>query len=594
MAIRSFSHDNLDLHNYAMRLGVDRALCLKLGYVVVTYAVSSEQIGLVCQCLVKAYQCSIEHRINSFREIGASEIVPLLVQVWKQEQQLQATDHPTKGGPLRRCREHILLSTLKVLRIYAKLDESAKTFLIQYNQGSLMVHFIQMIISYCDKQQLSPMSRQSPDLIVELLGIVKDLTFRSNTADKEFLLWVHDGLFKHALNKCFTMLISNSKMAELLTAITWNLVLSPSISVALLQQQDELEPLVLPRTLCRILTTTTSHIGPGTTPKEADPGTPFGHDVRNFSIKTRRNAISALGNLLLEAGNQRILFRRSVLKQLNLIPTLMSLVQHDLDSITRRRSMRTIRLLSSATQGPPGEDSSRLCPISCLGMLLENDIVPFLAHVISRNVDEDDENDRDTQIQACESVIALAKGGLYEDEAWPNLEKALIQRVETTTDPRLTLVACRCLSLCVAGTKSWMKMSSSFSDMFWKRLECTVTTYKDSHVGVSHFLLQLAQQEANGKPSPSLLDSASSLSCGTVVNTLTHLLSEPGSQFEDSRDNALKLVLVLVRKEVNKRPLAENENLLTALVNLCLLQPPGPSGKRELAKRLILMLVPEL
>ena len=76
------------------------------------------------------------------------------------------------------------------------------------------------------------------------------------------------------------------------------------------------------------------------------------------------------------------------------------------------------------------------------------------------------------------------------------------------------------------------------------------------------------------------------------MKTLATLLSATGSELESSRNNALDVLLLLVKDEVNKRPLAESEDLLSGLVNLCLLQPEASTKK--LAKQLILDLVPEL
>ena len=590
-ALKAFSHKDVELHNYEMNLGVDKALCLKLGYVVVTYKNSSEQIDLVCQCLTKVYQCSLEHRINSFREIGASEIVPLLVQIWKHHMQVTYDDN-------LREKECILLSTMQVFRIYAKLDEAAKSFLIHYDDGALVANFMKMVASHCEKQRQSPMGNQSPILVVEILGIIKDLTFRSHPSDKEFLLRAYGGISKNALSLCCGVLMTNPKVAELVTAILWNLALTPSLSIELLQSEPD--HLVFPRAICRALTSRNPESG---------------RTIReyHYSTKTRRNAVSALGNILLSTDSKTMLMRRPNEQQLRLIRTVMDLVEHDTDSITRRRAMRTIRCLSSVTQDMniSAEHAVR-CQCSCVEILMEHDVVSFLVRTISRNVDEDDDNDRDTQIQACESVVALSMASLVKEDDWMKLEQTLILRVESTTDPRLTLAACRCLSVSRSGNisnpekriQNSFQRGSKFSDMFWRRLEYAVLHSKESHLGISQFLLLLAQHEANldASASPNSLNATaaataatpSSLAHTTVINTITHLLSESGCQFEESRNKAVEVVTILVEKECNKRPLAENERLLTALVNVCLLHPSGPTSKRDAAKQLILELVPEL
>ena len=47
MALHAFSHSNVELHDYEMSLGADKALCLKVGYAVVTNS-KPEQIVLLC------------------------------------------------------------------------------------------------------------------------------------------------------------------------------------------------------------------------------------------------------------------------------------------------------------------------------------------------------------------------------------------------------------------------------------------------------------------------------------------------------------------------------------------------------------------
>ena len=607
-ALQAFSHKDTELHNYEMDLGVDKALCLKLGYVVVTYTKSgSEQINLVCQCLCKVYMCDVGRRIKSFHDIGATEIIPLLLQVWNQQQQqqlLQATTtaqyYESDDAQNHREREGILSSALQVFRVYAKLDETIKSFLIHYDDGAMIAKFMQLIESYCSQQLASPMGSQSPILVLELLGLIKDLTFRSHISDKEFLLRVSGGITKRALKLCCTtgLLMSNSRVAELVSAILWNVVLTPSMCIELLQcDSRDRDILVFPRAMCRIL---------------ASASTDSGGEY-HYSTKARRNAVSVIGNLLLSTEVKSTLMGRHYQQQLRLVETLMNLVEHDKDSIIRRRAMRTIRCLSSVTQDVniSAEHAVR-CQCTCVDVLMEHNMIPFLAHTISRNVNEDDDNDRDTQIQACESVIALALAGLVKKEAdWVKLDESLIQRVETTTDPKLILAACRCISISIERKKTKRPTATTdnnsnlvvaplshnasikFSDIFWKRLEYAVSVSKETHLVVSQLLLLLAKYDEATNDSAETT-TPSPLSCTLVVNAMTWLLSESGCQFDESRNNAVEAVTTLVQNESNKKPLAENERLLSALVNVCLLNPSGRSDKKDSAKQLILELVPEL
>lgn len=567
MALHAFSHSNVKLHDYEISLGADKALCLKLGYAVVTNS-KPAQIVLLCQCLVKVYQCSSECRQESFRQIGATELVPLLAQIWKQ-QVIRVDDN--YGGF-----EAMLLSTVSVLRVFAKLDAHAKSFLIRYEKGALVASFLQMISSFYERGGQSQFScESSPALYLELFSMMKDLTFRCHALDKKYLWELHGGILKRVLFCWSGFLVSSTKLAEMVTAILWNLVLDPEICIDLLQYNGETS-LDIFQTLTRMLSTTSE------TTKSEQPTT-----------KAKRNAISALGNLLATPQNQTVLFQKDT--QFQIVPILIQLVEQDPDSIIRRRAMRTLRCLASVTTvaSKDGKEQSTCC----LDVLLESDIVRFLVNTIARDGgSQDDENDKDTQIQACLTVGSLLEAFWATD--WPLLETALIQRIETTTDAKLTLAACKCLLLCV--TKSpWRRGPSCFSDMFWKRIDTVVTGCNETHGCIAKLLLEVAREAQKGSSSPTAAAAAaaaapnrtSTLACVTVVNTLTSLLSEFGPDFEDSRDDALEVVLILKENENNKRPLAEHEGLLTALVNLCILES-GP--KKDLAKQAILDLVPEL
>ena len=609
-----------------MSLGADKALCLKLGYVVATDG-NADQIVLICQCLAKVYQCSPDFRMKSFRHLGTTDLVPLLMELWN-----QYVNH-VEPYQSQAEEEEVLRSVVQLLRVFAKLEEHVKSAMIRFEQGSLLASFMDYIITHLEQKQNRRRRRQqqqqqrqqqqssassSPSsslhredngisqLIMGLFGILKDLTFRSNASDKEFLICMHGGITKRVIFLCCSMIESSSdQFAEVFTAILWNLLLEPAICVDLLEYHGQ-STLVIPEALCHMLSCRSS-----TTIHEAKRRS-------SSMIKARRNAISALGNLISNPKSQFILFQPQLQAGLRLIPVLMQLVEGDPDSILRRRAMRTLRCLASssspsnASAGAKQQSSS-----SCRSILLNQGIVSFLIDVIARSVsidgegnqNDDDDNDRDTQIQACQSIGSLVDG--FDKDDWPRLEIALLQRIEATTDPKLTLAACTCLSMCI-GTSPWKRGPQSFPDLFWKRIEMAVAStsspstsssssssllsqQEESHACIARLLLEIARQEqtstARGPTTTNHPLRPSVLVCVSVINALTNLLSELGPTFESSRNDALEVVVLLVQSEVNKRPLAEHEGLLTALVNVCLLQ----SGrKKDLAKRVILDLVPEL
>lgn len=524
-----------------MSLGADKVLCLKLGYGVVTASSFSEEISLICQCLIQLYHCSSEYRQLSFKNIGATELIPLLIQVW-----IKVGVDPEN--------EDVLLPVVQLLRIHAKM-EKAKSLMINHNQSTWLGRTLLFVSAALEEP-----SRTSPDFLFEVLGLIKDLTFRSQATDKEILFRLETGILQRILFLCCENVDSNLKLTEWFTAVIWNLVIDKSSCNQLLYL-DGKKGLIILRTLLRVLSSNS----------EGDKRQP------TIVTKIRRNATSALGNIMADPRNQSFLFHyNNTETPPAILSTLIRLVEQDQDSIVRRRAMRTVRCIASSTDSKVKE------------LIEKEDVISFLVETIGRNVSQDDDNDRDMQIQACQTVNVLVED--FEHGDWPRLETALLQRIETTPDPKLIAAACRCLLECVMRSP-WKRGPSCFTEMFWKRLETSVSVSQETHNCVAKLLLEMANLESQVE-SQSVTERPSTLTCRAVVNTLTSLVSQSGSNLEISRNNALEVVLILVQNESNKRPLAENENLLSGLVNLCLLQPNLKN--KDLAKKVILDLVPEL
>ena len=544
LALGTFSsHNDASTHDYEMSLGADKTLCLKLGYVAMKTSDFSEEILLITRCLKTIYGCSSEYRKRSFRSIGATELFPLLVQVWK-------NCHPDDIINMDEKKVALLREILQIFRIYAKLD-IAKPFMINFDHGGWLGRIMDLA-KLCLEDSSSTVG--SSYIINDIVGLIKDLIFRSERADKEFLISLEGGVVMEIINSfCGRQKVFNSKLSELFTAVIWNLVLEKSICRKMLYPNGE-ENLVLVeylfKTLCDV------------------------SDVRESTMTTKikRNSISAIGNILSDPKNYSLLLENDKIKTL---PILIRVVQEDPDSIVRRRAMRTIRCLASS-HDPQAQQ-----------IMKQQSLGTFLAETIAQNINHDDENDRDTQIQAFQTVNVLTDA--FQDRDWPRLETAILQRIETTTDIKLIIGACRCLQECLRKSP-WRRGPSCFSEMFWRRLETTVLSSGDAHASISTLLLEMSKLEK--EENNSMMTQPSCLTSSSTVKTLATLLSATGSELESSRNNALDVLLLLVKDESNKRPLAESEDLLSGLVNLCLLQPEASTKK--LAKQLILDLVPEL
>ena len=544
LAYSTFSHKNTKLHDYEIQSGADKALCLKLGYAIMTASSPSEELRLIGECLRLIYQCSIDQRQRSFRTIGGSELAPLLVKVLI-DGLSEGENFPTDT----------LTVIVEVLRVYAKLD-SGKSLLVRLKTG----HWLGQVLQYCVDGTLGANARTVSPLCMELLGLIKDLTFRSSALDKERILSLGDGAFGGLIASiCRAGERADRRLVDWFTAVMWNLVLEKSICDRILDL-DVTRGFPVIGYMLRILNSDHFNILP----------------EKSNDTKIRRNAVSCIGNILSHTDNQMVLIGGQEAKELAVLRTLVNVVDNDNDAIVRRRAMRTIRCIACSQ-----DDQIRT-------NLNQHDLQTLCFGVMSRRIAEDDENDRDMQIQACLTMCASID--LFSCSDWPRLETVLLQRIETSNDEKLIQAACSCLVECIKHSP-WQRGPSCFSDLFWARLEVASAACGETHAPISLLLVELARQE---KESPETLKNhdASNLTNSAVIKILIHLFSFSSKEHYSSRQNALETLDLLAMKQANRRSLTENESLLSALVNLCLLEPDANS--KDAAKRIIIDLVPEL
>jgi hypothetical protein len=495
--------------------------------------------------------------LESFRNIGATELLPMLIQISVRVTRNKAKPYITSQRQERDGMIHII----QIFRLFAKLVP-AKSILINGMKIELLGLWIRQILVW-KQDPRAPSVFLFEEELIEILGLVKDLTFRSQVHDKETLLQLDRGIMQHLLISCLDMTDSmKSKIQEWITAVLWNFVIDPTTRQQLLfpcRDQTFLKPII--KGLLQIL---------------------MHHSVSEtssvLSTNIKRNAVSAIGNIVSDPRCCKM-YTNDNSDELSLYPTLMKLVTNDNDSIVRRRAMRTIRCLVWIWCG------DTTCSV-------QHPTVPadFLIEIIARDIAVDDDNDLDMQIQAYQTIIAL--GDSISDDDWSRLEYALVRRVEMTTYPKLIATASRCLLECIKRS-AWKWNSYSFSELFWQRLQMTASTSVSTHGDISYFFIELAKAEERARNRGDISASIPSvLTCTPVINSLTSLLSDTELCQDQSRENALNVVLTLLASEGNKKPLAENEGLLSGLVNLCLIQPNGKH--KESIKGVILDLVPEI
>ncbi len=559
-ALHLFSHNNVELHDAEINLGIDKALCLKLGYVVVTTQSPyvSKEAALICRCFTEVYKCSSTNQLRSFRHIGATELLPLLIQLSKYHMQ-----NEKHGEILSREFGSGLASVFRVLRVFAKLPP-AKSFLINYSQGAFLGGLLRDILAWIKNPK--SLNLTPTETLWEILGLIKDLTFRSRTDDKNKLLHLDGEIFFNVLSHCFDKLsIFHPRFQEWCTAITWNLVLDPPICNNLLTKNipDRQQfGNTITESLLAVLTQHSAH-----------------GKNSSLSLKIKRNATSALGNIFSDSRNHAILFQHhSETKLSTLIPQLACSAQQDLDPVIRRRAMRTIRCISSSTI------------IEAQNLIKKESLSPFLIDIVSRKRTHEDENDRDMLIQACQTVVTL-KDSMKADD-FTQLKGALVELIQNATSTAVIPSAALCLSVCLKESPRPPDFSE-FPMKFWNNLERLVSISSSIHAAISELLSMVATMEEK----PGIIglqeqEHPSILTKTPVINALTTILVESKSGEEKASNQALHIIRTLAANEINKRPLADNDRLLSGLVNLCLLQPE--SKMKDLAKRIILELVPEI
>jgi hypothetical protein len=143
------SHRDPKLHNYEMECGLDTALLLKLGYIQQQQQHDETELDFILTTLHCVYSgCTRDRLMNTFREIGVTEWVPLLLAL--------LTDPSTS--------ESLALKVILLLRIFCKLD-TCKASLIN---GAVLVETLVRLLP-----------NSGTLLQKEILGCIKDLSFQS-------------------------------------------------------------------------------------------------------------------------------------------------------------------------------------------------------------------------------------------------------------------------------------------------------------------------------------------------------------------------------------------------------------------------------
>lgn len=449
-----------------------------------------------------------------------------------------------------------LQTIVELFRVYAKLD-IANQFLVYFDGGNWSTSIILCFRSFFDHDFRS----DDGVFLCELLGLIKDLTFRSTVAERlELLCLQKESLLQILFDCCERCDSMTPKMKETITAVMWNFALDSCTRKKLLFREGRHSSVILNFLFAVLSETSTKTYAKDTT----------------AILRTKRNAISVIGNFF--SDNEYHSHLHSVEETQGGSSTLRQLLDQvgaDCDAVVRRRAMRALRCLTQSTH----PEMRRV--------IRQEEVILVLVESISRNVSFDDENDRDMQLQAFYAVANITDS--FSQKDWPLVETTILQRIVTTTDPKLIHGGCKCLVECFS-ISPWKRSSSCFSELFWMRLETAMSAHAECYDPVSRLILVLAKHEHENRHAASQPAQAGILVSPSVLNCLTMILEAPSHEHEASRSRALDSIMLLIENETNKCCIAKNENLLSGLVNLCLLQPQRLT--KQNAKDLILQLVP--
>ena len=563
-AERAFSHHNKDRHTREVEAGAVHALTLKLGYVLMSrqqpqhqpqhqhpQQASEAEIQCICRCFQHVLNgCSTHHKLQTWQEMGPSELVPLLLQVLSTMGQAHGTI--TTSG-IETARE-----VCSVLRVFGKLPVAVPA-LIRF-PGLIPLCLSIMVSSFERFQQqhqhqhqqhqqgggppmqdvsgYSGIERDDDDslllLLCEFLGIFKDWAFQGGRGDKE-VMYNTQGIVDVLLN--IQQRTDRARIKEYVTAIWWNLARSHEVAAQMLQSPDFLT--ACQQELARTMTTTTTATTTTTTAAEATTDQSF--------TKTKRNTISTLGNLASLSSSQLVLERDDALWEL-----LRSIALTEPDADCRRRAVRMIRCLSSA---PVFATRPGLFP--CLIAAAKD-------------------TDRDVRRQALETLRNNNNHlPIDQEQDVPTL----ISLVGESSDYETVAAVCRVL----AATNKPFPLDPTTGVAFFRKLRGSSLPQPPDQERAVLDCVRLALQH----PENATTIRALSPSCEASNKAMLDLLASLTTQQAAVMDLILELA-----NEHNRKTMAENEALLSTIISFA--QMTTDTNVKTRAKALLATLVNEL
>ena len=271
----------------------------------------------------------------------------------------------------------------------------------------------------------------------------------------------------------------------------------------------------------------------------------------------------------------------------------------------RRRCMRTIRCLMATSWGR----------IVFWNQISKEDFVAVVLQVM-RSLEED----VDTRTLACQTLGLLVRERIIDVHLGPYIETTLLEIIEG--DPEvdddshirdisrcdvLVLSACHVLTMCLEFSP-WSRSLDCFTEPMFEHLLHVLQSNVDLpnyHSTISELFAALAVKQENVEDHHEISSTRIKGICAvlssypSVLETFAILLSPTASkpEFDKVRESTIKILSGLIESDsiekTNQQLMAADEHLLTALVNVCLMNN-NESPLKDEAKRIILTLIPEL
>ena len=304
---------------------------------------------------------------------------------------------------------------------------------------------------------------------------------------------------------------------------------------------------------------------------------------------------------------------RTIQSQDWLIPILLREI-HSSDTDGQRRCLRTLRYLLGSNWGKVFVYRHRT----------SNDLTADLIPIIRTNGNHIDD---DTCALACQVIEQILSDGHSDIKLGPYIETSLIEIVMRSSydndekgrqiTRRNKLVLCACQTLIASLQCSpWSRSAGCFTEALFEELLYVLHNNIDQpsyHLCFVNLFLQLLAEESridNGENEESKPKTTTRIqgictalaSYSSFLEMLAILLSPNATkpEFDAPRIKTIRILTRLLEQNDTKTAtsiknfMAADEHLLTALVNVCLVNNDPASHFKDDAKRIILILIPEL